>query len=338
MRRQNPQTMKKTLTLVALYLSTKIIAQDPLVLQPVVKDSLPIKKDTSWKVSGFFGVNASNTSLSNWQGGGQNTTALNTIFNIQAEYKKGKQHWLNKLDAQYGIAKLSAGTTTPFRKNIDQLFALSKYEINAFSKYWYYAAQGDYRTQFAPGYNYSGDTISGPAVSDFNSPGYLQLALGLDYKPKDYFSVTMAPLAGKITMVNRQYLADAGAYGVEKAVTDASGNIVTPGKKIRYEFGGRLILKFKKDIFKNVNLDSYLDLFSNYQNNPGNIDVIFNNLLTLKINKYLSANVICQMVYDDDIVIKRDWDNDGLYDNKNDIYGPRLQVLSTFAVGFGYKF
>lgn len=319
--------MKKVFTLIAFGISISLSAQD---IQPA-------KKDTSyWKKAGFLGLNASNTQLSNWQGGGQNNTALNAIFNFEAVYKKDKQEWTNKLDCQYGIIR--QGQSVGFRKNVDQLFALSKYNVNAFSKYWYYAAQGDYRTQFAPGYNYVADTISGPAVSDMNSPGYVQLALGLDYKPTSYFSITFAPAAGKITIVNRQYLADAGAYGVEPAVRDSNGTIVTNGKRIRYEAGGRVIVKFKKDIFKNVNLDSYLDLFSNYANNPGNIDVVFNNLLTMKINRYLSANVICQMIYDDDIIVKRDWDKDGLFDNKNDINGPRLQVLTTIGVGLGYKF
>jgi hypothetical protein len=330
--------MKKILTASLISFSLSLLAQEPLVLQPIQKDTLPAKKDTSWKISGFIGVNASNTQLNNWQGGGVNTTALNSILNLQAVYKKGKQQWLNKLDAQYGIAKIGAGEAVPFRKNIDQLFALSKYNINAFSKYWYYAAQADYRTQFAPGYNYAGDSIVGRAVSDFNSPGYIQLALGLDYKPTDYFSVTFAPLAGKITMVNRQYLANEGAFGVEKAVLAADGSIVTPGKKTRFEFGGRVVVKFKKDIMKNVNLDSYLDLFSNYQKNPGNIDVVFNNLVTIKISKYFSANVICQMFYDDDIVVRRDWNNDGIISGKEDFEGPRLQVLTTMAIGFGYKF
>ncbi len=333
--------MKKRILLFLSVFALLAKAQDPLVLQPIQKDSTKAeKKDTSWKVSGFFGVNASQTSLSNWQGGGQNATALNSIFNIQAIYKKGKKEWTNKLDAQYGIAKIGAGDAVPFRKNIDQLFALSKYDIRAFSKYWYYAVQADYRTQFAPGYKYDGDSTIKPAVSDFNSPGYIQLALGLDYKPTDYFSVTFAPIAGKITLVNRQYLADDGAYGVEPAVRDPAGNIITHGKRARFEFGGRLIVKFKKDIAKNVNWDSYLDLFSNYGHNPQNIDVIFNNLITIKISKYFSANIISQIMYDDDIIVKRDWDNDGLYDKKDkgEFAGPRLQVLTTMAFGFGYKF
>jgi hypothetical protein len=329
--------MKKILLASLVCFGLSAIAQEPLVLQPMQKDTLEAKKDTSWKISGFFGLNFSQTWLSNWQGGGQDNLAGNSILNIQAVYKKNKQEWTNKLDAQYGLMRPGFGIKN-LRKNIDQLFALSKYNINAFNKYWFYAAQADYRTQFAPGYTYSGDSIVGRATSDFNSPGYIQLALGLDYKPTDYFSATFAPLAGKVTLVNRQYLADEGAYGVEKAVTDTMGNVITHGKRSRLEFGGRIILKFKKDIVKNVNLDSYLDLFSNYMNNPGNIDVVFNNLLTMKVNKYLSANVICQMIYDDDITIKRDINGDGLYDRPTEINGPRLQVLTTIAVGFGYKF
>ena len=319
--------MKKIFTLIAIIIATTLAAQDSIP---------PAKKDTSWKVSGYFGLNFSQTSLSNWQGGGQDNIAGNAILNIQAVYKKGKSEWLNKLDAQYGLIKTDGDRL--FKKNIDQLFALSKYNLNAFNKYWFYAAQGDYRTQFAPGYNYNGDSVVGTARSDFNSPGYIQLAIGLDYKPTKYFSATFAPIAGKITVVNRQYLADEGAYGVEKAVLDTAGKIVTNGKRSRFELGGRIILRFKKDIFKNVNLDSYLDLFSNYANNPGNIDVVFNNLLTLKINKYFTANVISQVLYDDDVVTKRDWNKDGKYDNAKDINGPRVQMLTTFAVGFGYKF
>lgn len=329
--------MKKTLTLFILALFLNSNAQDPLILQPIKKDSIvPEKKDTSWKTSGFFGVNFSQTALSNWQGGGQDNFAVNSILNLQANYVKGKHSWINKLDAQYGLIR--AGDAKLFKKNIDQLFALSKYNLDAFNKYWFYALQADYRTQFAPGYNYSGDSIVGTARSDFNSPGYIQLALGLDFKPTNYFSATFAPIAGKVTLVNRQYLADEGAYGVEKAVLDSSGAVVTHGKRMRTEFGGRVILKFKKDIFKNVNLDSYLDLFSSYGNNPGNIDVVFNNLLTIKINKFFTVNVISQMLYDDDVITVRDWNQDGKFDNENDIYGPRVQMLTTLAIGFGYKF
>ncbi len=157
------------------------------------QDSIrPQMRDTSWKISGFFGVNASETSLSNWQGGGQDNQALNAILNIEAVYKRDAfEEWSNKLDAQYGM--LRPGYKGAFRKNIDQLFALSKYEVKAFKKHWFYTAQGDYRTQFAPGYRYSGDSLVKPATSDFNSPGYIQLALGLSYKLQNIFLSRLHP-------------------------------------------------------------------------------------------------------------------------------------------------
>lgn len=321
--------MQKLFLLSVIFLAGNVFSQNTEIPEISLKD-------TSWKASGFFGINASQTAMSNWQGGGQDNVAMNTIFNAELIYSKEKVIWQNKLDAQYGIVK--PGEAKIFKKNIDQLFALSKLNINAFAKHFYWTTQADFRTQFSPGYNYNGDSIIGNATSDITSPAYIQLALGLDYKPVPYFSIFLAPIAGKITTVNRQYLADAGSFGVDAAVLDSSGNMVSKGKKIRLEFGGRLVIKFKKELTKTVTLDSYLDLFSNYLHNPGNIDVVFNNLLTIKIGKFFSANVITQMLYDDDIIIKRDWNKDGKYDNKNDINGPRLQVLSTFALGLGYKF
>lgn len=302
------------------------------------QDSVPpIVKDTAWKIHGFFGVNASQTTLSDWQGGGENNLALGSILNVDILYKRDQfEQWQNKLDAQFGVIR--QGDREWFRKNLDQLFFLSRYNTLAFRKDWFWSAQGDYRTQFAPGNQYRGDSIAGLPVSDMNSPGYIQLAIGLDYKPRDYFSASVLPLASKMTIVQRQYLADEGAYGVEPAKLDANGNIIEPGKNVRYEAGARVIVKFKKDIVKNVNLDSYLDLFSNYFEDFGNVDIIFNNLLTAKVGKFFTINIISQILYDNDIHRKRDLNNDGKYDMEGEINGPRVQALTTVAFGFGYKF
>ncbi|MBS1650466.1 MAG: DUF3078 domain-containing protein [Bacteroidetes bacterium] len=308
--------MKKGVLLL-LFLTNITIAQN--------KDSATIaKKDTSWKTSGFFGLNFSQTALDNWGGGGQNNITLTAILNGQATYTKGKIVWDNKFDAQYGIIR--PGFNKLFRKNIDQLFALSRFNVDAFGKHWYYAAQADFRSQLAPGYNYVGDSIAGRAISDFFSPAIIQLALGFDYKPVSYFSAFISPLAGRAVIVNRQYLADMGAFGATKAIKDANGNpIPGTGKTVTYGIGGRLVLKFKKDIVKNINLDSYLDVFSNYIDHPQNMVVVFNNLVTFKINKFFTANFISQMYYDDRAILPGN-------------SGPRLQLLSTIAIGFGYKF
>jgi hypothetical protein len=290
-----------------------------------------------WKSSGFIGLNFSQTALHNWQGGGQDNITMNSILNYQITYKKGKSEWNNKLDAQYGVIR--PGSDKLFKKNTDQILFVSKYNLDAWNKYFYYSAIADFRTQFAPGYVYKNDSIVGRAVSDFFSPAYLQLAIGMSYKPVEYLSITLSPLAGKVTFVSRQYLVDIGAFGVEKAVIDPNtGNIIKHGKKVRYELGSRFTVKFKKDLNANVSWDSYLDLFSNYFHNPQNIDVLFNNLITIKLNKIFTITFISQMIYDDDIKIVYDWNRDGKFDNPKDINGPRIQLLSTFGIGLGFKF
>ncbi|MGZ3921596.1 MAG: DUF3078 domain-containing protein, partial [Bacteroidia bacterium] len=247
--------MKHFYSILLAVFCIKVLAQAPLIQMPDTIKSKP-KRDTSWKAPGLFSISASQTSLSNWQGGGADNLSLIAIFKIDPVYKKGNHEWINKIDLKYGLIK--PGDFTLYRKNVDQIFLLTKYNRNAFNKYWFYTTQADFRSQFAPGFNYNGDSVVGRATSDFMSPGYVQLLVGLDFKPKEYFSVTLAPLAGKMTIVNRQYLADDGAYGVDKATYDGNGVLLTHGKKTRYEFGGRVIVKFKKDIGKNVNLDGTL--------------------------------------------------------------------------------
>lgn len=304
-----------------------------LLAQP--DNDKPAPKDTSWKIHGFTGLNFAQTALSNWQGGGQDNIAFTGIANIEANYKKGKAEWSNKLDLQYGI--VLQGNSKYWKKNVDQILAITQLNHELVGKHLFSSVMADFRSQFAPGYDYSGDTAR-KLVSAWAAPAYVQLALGVDYRIEDYFSATISPIAGKVTIVSDQNLADAGSYGVQKATYDTAGMLLTHGKRVRYEFGGRFTLKFKKDIGKNVNVDTYLDLFSNYAHNPQNIDVVWNTLITFKINKFLSASISTKLIYDDDIIIKYDWNKDGQYTNPHDINGPRVQLLTNIGVGLGYKF
>ena len=319
--------MKKIFILLFICVSALITAQE----------TTNAKKDTSyWKKTGYFGLNLAQTSLSNWQGGGQENISFSGIVNYEANYKKAKVDWSNKFDGQYGIVRLSNAKF--WQKNVDQVFAVTKFNLYAFKKYWFYSLMADLRSQFADGYKYSGDTMK-TVVSRWASPSYIQLALGIDFKPADYFSISFSPAAGKVTLVTDQVLANNGDYGVTKAVRDSTGKIMTPGKKVRYEFGGRVTVRFKKDLTKTLNFDTYADFFDAYNNNIyNNVDVVWNTLITLKISKYFSASLSTKFLYDNDVIIKYDWNNDGKYDNKNDIFGPRAQWMSVYGIGFGYKF
>jgi len=154
------------------------------------------------------------------------------------------------------------------------------------------------------------------------APGYLLGALGLEYKPSENFNVFLAPITGKFTFVMDPALSDSGAFGVKR------------GEQVYSEFGGYLRLFLKKDIMENISLQSKLDLFSNYFHNPQNIDVSWETLLTLKVNKFISATITTHLIYDDDIKFAKDTNNDGKIDEN----GPRLQFKEVLAVGLAYKF
>jgi hypothetical protein len=283
--------------------------------------------ESKWKKGGMASLTFNQVSLTNWAAGGQSSISGNVFFNLFANYKDEKQTWDNTLDLGYGLIR---NNSQPFVKSDDRIELNSKYGRNI-NEDWYYSGLLNFRTQFAPGYNIPNDSV---LISDFLAPGYILLAFGFDYKPSDNFTLMLSPVTSKTTIVNNQTLADAGAFGVEGAVYDALGNRTTAGKMIRNEVGAFLKMMYKKDIVENVNFQTKLDLFSNYLNNPQNIDINWETIVTMKINKFLSANLNTHLIYDDDIDIAVDNNDDGI----TDAVGPRAQFKEVFGLGVSFKF
>ncbi len=301
------------------------------------------QKDTSWVTGGTIGINFSQTSLTNWSAGGENSLAINSLVNVFAKYRKERAAWDNSLDMGYGMLK--AGEKD-FRKNDDRIDLLSKFGYDATNhNKWFYTALFNFKSQFASSYEYPTDTTK-IEVSKFAAPAFMLFALGMDYKPKDYFSVFISPLTIKTTLVNDKVLADAGAFGVDGAEYDALGNKTKDGDQIRNELGAYLNAKFQKDVLTNVNFLTKLDLFSNYANNPQNIDVSWEVLIAMKINKFLSASINTNLVYDDDITIQEYEVVNGFKVPKTiktqngevPIAGPRVQFREVLGVGLSVKF
>ncbi len=281
-----------------------------------------------WKKSGLFGLNFSQSTFNNWAAGGQNSIAISSLFNITFSYRSQKSSWDNFFALGYGMQQ--QGKSGKPIKTDDKIEFTSKYGKSAF-KNFFYAALVNFKSQMDAGYNYPNDSVR---ISDFLAPGYITTALGMDYKKGDKLSVFIAPVTGRITLVNSPALADAGAYGVEPATYDSLGKIITHGKRSKMEFGGYIRIYLKKDIMKNVNLQSKMDLFSNYLKHPENVDISWETLISMKVNKYISATLSTHLIYDDDVIITQDKNNDGVLD----INGPRIQFKEILAIGFSYKF
>lgn len=299
------------LSVILLFTTSSVVAQDT---------TMPKK----WIKSGAVGLNFSQSHLSNWAAGGENALNWQGILNYGLNYADDVKKWDNNLSLALGYSHLGEGKAM---KTDDKIELNSLFGYEATEKL-FYSLEFSFKTQFADGFDYKKD--SSTPVSGFMSPGYFTLGLGMQYVPNKYFSLNFAPVTGRITIVSDQALADKGKYGVDPAVFDSIGGQyvkVEDGKNSRFELGAKLIAKLNIPIAENITFDSKLEFFSDYLKNPLNIDIDWQNLITLKVNNWLSTNITAHLIYDDDIMI----------DDKDGKTGPRTQFKEVLSIGISYN-
>ena len=277
------------------------------------------KTPSNWKFKAVGALTGTQANFKNWNAGGQNTLSWIALFDANANWKKDKWSWMNGMNLAYGKNRIK---TSPWAKT-DDVIALNSKAGYSISKVWSAAFLADFKTQFDIGRD--ADQVF---RSKFMAPGYLILALGMDYKPNDKFSVLIAPFTEKMTFVNDFTLASNGAYGV------TSDDIYNgKGYALRKELGGYLKFTYSDEIMHNVTFKGKLELFSNYRHNPENIDIYLQTLFNFKINKWLQASWSLNMIYDDDIDIAvKDQDGNPIGS------GPRAQIKNVLSIGMSYTF
>jgi hypothetical protein len=291
--------------------------------------SIGFAQDTTkiWKTGGKIGANFTEVGFYNWSKGGDNSLSGISYLQLFANKAKNGWTWDNQLDLEFGVLKNDG---QQLKKAEDRIELNTKFGKKTKNEHWYYSGFLNFRTQFTEGFNYEDDSKT--RISHIMSPGFLTIGLGMDFKPNDFFSALIAPLSSKTIFVMNQELADAGSFGVEAAEFNDTGMLISSGKNIRQEVGASATLKFKKDIFKNVNFETKLDLFSNYLEDPQNIDVDWQSILTMKVNKYLNVVFRTHLIYDDNTDIA--WEDK---DDKQH-FSPITQFKQSLAVGLMYQF
>ncbi|MFA5497178.1 MAG: DUF3078 domain-containing protein [Bacteroidales bacterium] len=303
---------------------TKLVAQVDSARQRAIEDSIliarfveesrqaalaampPPKKPTFWTNTLLSQVNFSQTALANWAAGGNSSVSLGGYIDAKANYDKNDLIFQSRLQAGYGFVKTIGDI---MKKTDDRLIFDSKLGYKATERLYMSAALG-VKTQWAKGYKYTAKDTT--LVSQFAAPMNTTLALGMDYNPWPWLSVTFAPLTGGLVIVSVPELRE--NYGNK------------PDEKIRVEFGAQLRTKFDKEIFKNVKVDTELILFSDYLNKPQNIQVYWDLSISMQINKFMNANIRTNLIYDDNIKIA------DKYGNK----APRVQFREILSIGFSY--
>lgn len=292
------------------------------------KIRVPYVRRTNWENKNIIGFDLNEIAFVNWSAGG--TSSISGLFkgNFTRIYLTEETKWVSELIVRYGINKQDG---IEVRKSDDEFRINSTfgYRKNETTN-WYHSAKFNFNTQFTNGYKYP-DTEH-PISKPF-APAYTFLGAGADYFDKaKQFDLYLSPLTFKSTLVLDQRLADKGAFGVQKAVYDSAGNLISKGKLSKNEMGILITNYYKKEVWKNITMENRLSLYSDYLNNFGNIDVDWKLQLDLIVNKYVSANIGTHVLYDDDVKTAEK------IDGKTVISGPRVQLKQSLGIGMVYAF
>lgn len=389
--------MKKVFLLAMMFMifGATLMAQDTTATKKKPKfilggDGIYLR-DSTWKIGGYIGFTLSQTALYQWGPGGNNNFSVLFGTNLYANYKKGKALWDNSFDAKWGMVANGKIRTkelakSNLQKNID-VFAIKSlvgYEIH---KSLYASAKLGFESQFSPSYDYSlTDTANGNfrkfTVSKFAAPAVLTIGPGLTWKPKDYFTLFFSPVEGKLTFVNKDHpgrdtttLPDGSYTNAYYTDVDETRFGLKRGSGFMGELGWELDLLFQKDIVKNVNWKSHLNVFGAYinasyntvlpkyyadQDSMGTISikettkhipvVKWENDFVFKVNSWLSATLSTKFIYQYNAQVPLDKYNndthkkapDGITDKDkfgNTVTGfSKLQIFEQFGLGLTAKF
>lgn len=284
---------------------------------------------TYWTKTNKVGFDISQVSFVNWNAGGNNSVSGLLKGQAVRKYERKNFTWNNEMILRYGINKQEG---QELRKTDDQIQVNSTagFRTDTTSN-WYYGGKFTFNTQFANGYNYPN---TDDAISRFFAPAYVFLGIGTEYVRKDIkFNLYLSPLTQKTTLVLDQTLADQGAFGVTAAVYDpVTLELFRRGRKTRTEVGTLITSQWEKEVYKNINLENRLSLYSDYINNFGNIDVDWQLQLDMTVNQYVKANINTHLLYDDDIKAKEEINGEQVS------VGPKVQLKQILGVGISYTF
>ena len=275
--------MKKILFSIVLLTSVCLTFAQTTEKENLIKTEEAAKvsadKPNGWVKKGTFTFLANQASFNNWLAGGQSNISGNVGLNYDFNYKNGGWNWDNRVIAAYGLTKIK---DQEMQKSDDR-FELNSLLGKKATGYWFYSAFFNFKTQFDSGV----DLTSGIKTSHFFSPAYFQFGPGMMWKKSDNLKVNIAPATSKLIVVHPHFTDLGPSFGVEQ------------GESTRYEFGAAVNGYYKFNLMENVSVENILNLYSNYLEDPQNVDLDYTLNVVMKINKVLSTNLSFQTIYDD---------------------------------------
>ncbi|UKB84109.1 DUF3078 domain-containing protein [Chryseobacterium sp. MEBOG06] len=288
--------MKKFLLILSFFTGMYVSAQ-----QELKKDSVVVDTIKYWSVLGKNTLMINQAAFSNWVGGGANNVGWLAGINYNLTYEKDKDLWENIIVMGYGQNDTKG---QGIRKTQDVINVSTNYG-RKFLKSWYFSTGVGFQSQFAPGYE-DGNNPEAKKISSFMAPGYLNVGMGITYRPNDDLTVTLRPTNARWTFVLDKSLQLAGSYGLK-----------SDGDTSLLQFGFLGTAAYKLKIMQDIYLMNTASVFSNYLDHPDRLVLAYGAILNLKVNKYISSNITLDLLYDHNQIEK-------------------TQLKQTLGVGFAY--
>lgn len=244
-----------------------------------------IEKPNFWKYKGDASLQVMQNYVSdNWYKGGESNQAAVGTVTLEANYdNKSKWKWDNKLEMKLGFQTSPSDTVHKFKTNEDLIRYTGKVGLQAANR-WYYTLQMLAYTQFYHGLKSNSTKV----FSDFMSPFNLSVGLGMDYKVQALANkltgtINMSPLAVNYRYVDRADLAK--SFGVK--TPDHTHSLTDFGSQITASITWKVndVLTWKTRIYG----------FTSYERS----EVEWENTFTLRVSKYISANLFLFPRFDD---------------------------------------
>ncbi|MFA5816559.1 MAG: DUF3078 domain-containing protein [Bacteroidales bacterium] len=276
---------------------------------------VPVPVPKLWYLRSEPSLMVNQVAFANWAKGGNNNISFTSEVKAWANYAKGNIKWDNFYWFVYGVQKTELMN---LRKSQDRISLVSNLSHKAF-KNFDYTLGATFDTQGFKGFAYPNDSIP---VSKFLSPADLKINLGMTYKPNPKLTVNVSPVTGMLRFVMDTVVIDQTKYGLK------------PDKRIMAQFGARVIVSHNMVLVKNVTMDNYLDLFSNYIDHPEKVNFDWRLSLNLRVNKYISTSIKTELMYDNKVLVPIYEVKDGTKVKIGE--GKRIQFNEILGVTFRY--
>jgi hypothetical protein len=253
------------------------------------QEDVEVPEDGAWNTSLSGKLSGSQAAYSNWQEGGLNTLSLTS--SVDGKFVRGGDHWIQTYELRLAFGLVQQDTLA-VRKSDDliRLRAGLQYQGDGFLRTFRPTISAALRTQFAEGFNYDEDPFSDDVertlpvkTSEFFSPAVLTQSLGLTYEPAPWVATRLG-VAGKETVVRNETL---------RVLYD-----VDPESVVRAEGGIESETSVDREIVTNVRYQSSLNLFQSLTAGSEPLDVLWENVITMRVNSWLNVGLEYVMLYD----------------------------------------